>query len=90
MAEAQISHKFHSHVHLKWNNALKPVLTVDSGSEITFDLADGGCNQFTADSAKDDVLNFDMALGDPAMGPVFVNGAEVRIPIASLSHVSQP
>lgn len=76
MAEAQVSHKFHSHVHLKWDNTLKPILTVDSGGEVTFDLADGGYNQFKADSTVEDFPKFDFSLSDPAMGPVFVNDAE--------------
>jgi len=76
MAEAQLSHKFHSHVHLKWNKDLKPVMTVDSGAEVTFDLLDGGYNQFTEKSTTIDVPAFDLALGDPAIGPVYINGAE--------------
>ena len=77
-----MAHSFHvskshpSHIHLKWNNALKPVLTVDSGTEVSFDLLDGGHNQFTATSTTADVPNFNLALGDPALGPVYVNGAE--------------
>jgi len=76
MTHFHISKSHHSHIHLKWNNALKPVLTVDSGTEVSFDLLDGGHNQFTETSTKDDVPNFNLALGDPALGPVFVNGAE--------------
>lgn len=90
--EAQISQKFHSHVHLKWNNALKPVLTVDSGAEVTFDLADGGYNQFTGSSTTEDVLKFDFSRGDPAMGPVFINGAEpgdvLKVELLSLQPAS--
>jgi acetamidase/formamidase len=74
-----MAHSFHvsrSQVHLNWDNALKPELTVDSGTEITFDLLDGGYNQFTPTSTDADVPNFDIALGDPAFGPVYVNGAE--------------
>ncbi|RDW91837.1 acetamidase [Coleophoma crateriformis] len=70
---------FHVHdhnVHLKWDNAIPPVLTVDSGSEVSFDLLDGGHNQFTPASTSADVPNFNLALGDPAMGPVYINGAE--------------
>ncbi|KAF8853376.1 Acetamidase/Formamidase [Acephala macrosclerotiorum] len=76
------AHSFHvskdnkSSVHLKWDNSLPPTLTVDSGSEILFDLLDGGYNQFTSTSTAADVPNFQLALGDPAIGPVFVNGAE--------------
>ncbi|TVY51167.1 Formamidase [Lachnellula cervina] len=74
-----MSHSFHvsrSEVHLKWDNALKPVHTVDSGAELTFDLMDGGHNQFTPTSTAADVARFDTALADPAFGPVYVNGAE--------------
>ncbi|KIN08689.1 hypothetical protein OIDMADRAFT_153262 [Oidiodendron maius Zn] len=75
MAAAQLSHKFHKHIHLKWDNSLPPVHTVKSGEEITFDLLDGGHNQFTATSTAADVPKFDLALGDPAIGPVYVEGA---------------
>ncbi|KUJ17226.1 Acetamidase/Formamidase [Mollisia scopiformis] len=73
------THSFHvskSSVHLKWDNSLPPALTVDSGTEISFDLLDGGYNQFTSTSTASDVPNFNLALGDPAIGPVYVNGAE--------------
>ena len=77
-----MAHTFHvskshsSHIHLKWDNSLKPVLTVDSGTEVSFDLLDGGHNQFTEKSTSADVPNFNLALGDPALGPVYINGAE--------------
>jgi len=77
-----MAHSFHvschkaENIHLKWNNALPPVQTIDSGSEITFDLLDGGHNQFTASSTTADVPTFDFTLGDPAIGPVYINGAE--------------
>lgn len=74
-----MSHTFHvsrDHVHLKWDNSLPPVQTVDSGTEMTFDLMDGGHNQLTASSTVTDIANFDLSLADPAFGPVYVNGAE--------------
>jgi acetamidase/formamidase len=61
---------------MKWNNALKPILTIDSGTEVSFDLLDGGHNQFTEKSTTEDVPNFNLELGDPAHGPVYINGAE--------------
>jgi acetamidase/formamidase len=64
-----------SHIHLKWNKALKPIYTVDSGSVLTFDLLDGGHNQFTATSTAADVPNFDLSLGDPIHGPIAIKGA---------------
>lgn len=76
MAQANVSHKFHSHVHLKWDNSLPPIRTVQSGAEVTFDLLDGGHNQLTATSTASDILTFNFDLADPAIGPVFVEGAE--------------
>jgi acetamidase/formamidase len=74
-----MSHAFHipkSHIHLKWDNSLKPVLTVSSPSTISFDLLDGGHNQVTATSTVADVSNFNLEIANPASGPVYVNGAE--------------
>lgn len=74
-----MAHSFHvsSHkAHLKWNNAIPPVLTVPSGSEITFDLKDGGNNQVRPDNEATALDTFDFTLADPAFGPVHVEGAE--------------
>jgi acetamidase/formamidase len=91
----KMSHTFHvaakSHSFF-WDNSLTPVLTVDSGSEVSFDLLDGGNNQFTASSTSSDVANFDFAQGDPAIGPVYINGAEpgdvLKIEFLSLKTAS--
>lgn len=60
---------------MKWDRSLTPALTVDSGSEISFDLLDGGSNQITATSDITAVQNFDVSRGDPAFGPVYINSA---------------
>jgi acetamidase/formamidase len=65
-----------SQLHLKWNNAQKPILTVDSGTTITYDLLDGGHNQLTPESVLADISKFDFSLADPLFGPVSINGAE--------------
>ncbi|ATZ51328.1 hypothetical protein BCIN_06g07380 [Botrytis cinerea B05.10] len=73
-----MAHKFHintTHIHLKWDRSLTPALTVDSGSEISFDLLDGGSNQITDTSDITAVQNFNVSKGDPAFGPVYVNSA---------------
>jgi acetamidase/formamidase len=74
------------------NHTLAPVLTVDSGSEVSFDLLDGGNNQFTASSTSSDVASFNFAQGDPAIGPVYTNGAEpddvLKIEFLSLKTAS--
>jgi acetamidase/formamidase len=73
-----MTHSFHvskSSSHLKWDNSLKPVLKVDSGSTLTFDLVDGGNNQLTASSTVSSLADFNFSIADPAIGPVFINGA---------------
>lgn len=69
-------HVDRTHGHLKWNNALKPIHTVDSGTTITYDLLDGGNNQLTDKSTVADIAKFNFDFTDPAFGPVYVNGAE--------------
>jgi acetamidase/formamidase len=76
MSKAQTFHVSRENAYLKWDNTTPPVFTVDSGTEITFDLLDGGYNQFSATSTTADVPSFDLAKGDPIIGPVFVNGAQ--------------
>lgn len=69
-------HVTKTHAHLKWDNSLKPILTVPSGSEISFDLLDGGHNQFTATSTDADILTFNFSTADPCIGPVYITDAE--------------
>ncbi|KAK3390264.1 hypothetical protein B0H63DRAFT_109996 [Podospora didyma] len=74
-----MAHSFHvksSQLHLKWSRALTPVLTVSSGAEVSFDLRDGGNNQIRPDNAATAMADFNFADTDPALGPVFVEGAE--------------
>lgn len=74
-----MAHSFHvstSKAHLKWNNAIPPVLTIPSGTEVTFDLKDGLNNQIRRDNADTALSTFDFSLADPAFGPVHITGAE--------------
>lgn len=52
------------------------MLTVKSGSEVTFDLRDGYNNLITPSSKPDDLPGLDTTQADPAFGPVAVEGAE--------------
>lgn len=50
-----MTHSFHvnkTSSHLKWDNSLKPVLAVSSGSTISFDLLDGGGNQVSTSALQ--------------------------------------
>lgn len=74
-----MAHSFHispAKGHFKWNNALSPALTVPSGSEITFDLKDGGNNQIRPDNESTALKTFEFAQADPAFGPVYIQEAE--------------
>jgi acetamidase/formamidase len=74
-----MAHTFHiskSDRHLKWDNSLPPVATVPSGSTLTFDLLDGGHNQFSATSTTAELHTFNFSLADPAHGPIYVDTAE--------------
>jgi acetamidase/formamidase len=72
----QSFHVNQSQCHIRWDNSLTPVLTVESGSEISLDMKDGSNNQIHANSTIQDVIDFDTNIADPAFGPVYVNGAE--------------
>lgn len=74
-----MAHSFHispHQRHLKWSQSLTPALTVPSGSEITFDLLDGGHNQIRPDNEATALRDFDFQMTDPAFGPVYVQSAE--------------
>lgn len=87
-----MAHSFHipaSKAHLKWNNALAPVLTVPAGADISFDLQDGGHNQIRPDNEATALQDFDFALADPAFGPVYVQDAQpgdlLKVEVLSLT-----
>lgn len=88
-----MAHFFHipvSKAHLKWNKALPPALTVSSGSEVTFDLKDGGNSQVRPDNESTCLKTFDLSLADPAFGPVYVEGAEPGDVLRLKSSLSLP
>ncbi|KAF4619004.1 hypothetical protein G7Y89_g14842 [Cudoniella acicularis] len=78
--------------HLKWDNSLPPIQTITSGSEITFDLLDGGNNQFDATATTASLGTFDFSIADPAHGPIHISGASpgdvLKIEILSLETAS--
>lgn len=73
---ASASNIGHHNIHLKWSRALQPVLTVESGAEVTFSLRDGLNNQITPENIKDGIPEVDFQQADPAFGPVAIEGAE--------------
>jgi len=63
-------------VHLAWDPAIPPVLSVSSGSEIEFDVLDASGGQIRADSTLRDLEALDFSRVDQVAGPVFVEGAQ--------------
>ena len=62
--------------HLAWDASIPPVLTVPSGSVVSFDVLDASCGQVTRTSTTADLANLDLSRVDQVAGPVFVEGAE--------------
>ncbi|MBI4279363.1 MAG: acetamidase/formamidase family protein [Armatimonadetes bacterium] len=62
-------------VHYRWNNTLEPVLEVDPGDTVVYDLRDVADNQITPRSTSADLLRLDRERIYPLGGPVLVRGA---------------
>jgi acetamidase/formamidase len=63
-------------IHYRWNAALPPVLTIDSGAEVIVETRSGEDDQFRPDSGPADVARLDMRRLHALSGPIFVRGAE--------------
>ena len=62
--------------HLKWDPAIAPIETVDSGTVVEFDLLDASGGQLTAASTVADLARLDFDRVDQVNGPIAVDGAE--------------
>jgi formamidase len=62
--------------HNRWHPAIPPVLEVEPGASVLFQLRDGLDVQIRPDSTTDDVLALDINRGHPMTGPVYIRGAE--------------
>jgi acetamidase/formamidase len=73
MADRRIE-SIHSHGH--WDRSIEPVLRVDTGTEVTFDLLDASGGQITQGSGADAVGLLDLERVNPCTGPVAVEGLQ--------------
>ncbi|MGH2825941.1 MAG: acetamidase/formamidase family protein [Actinomycetota bacterium] len=72
----QIVQTIHSsQSHADWDNALAPVLRVEPGMSVEFEVADASGGQIDRDSDADDLNRLDFSRVNPVTGPVFVEGA---------------
>jgi formamidase len=62
--------------HNRWHPAIPPVLDVEPGESVVFQLRDGLDVQIRPDSTADDVTTMDLNRGHPMTGPVRIQGAE--------------
>jgi acetamidase/formamidase len=70
-------HSIHAqHTHTVWDNAIEPVLEVDSGDAVEFEVTDASGGQLSRESGVEDVAALDFARVNPVTGPVFVKGAK--------------
>ncbi|MBX6351367.1 MAG: acetamidase/formamidase family protein [Clostridia bacterium] len=64
-----------SHHHFGWDNAIAPVLEVEPGDEVEFEVLDASGGQLRKDSTSEDVARLDFDRVNPVTGPVYVKGA---------------
>ena len=70
------AHTVHAaHRHHDWDRAHAPVLEVDPGATVAFEVQDASGGQLSATSTAADVAAIDFARINPVTGPVFVRGA---------------
>ena len=69
--------------HSKWSSAIKPVLTVPSGSVIQAETNEASDGQLDKDATLDDLINLDFGPIHPLTGPVYVEAV-------SYTHLTLP
>lgn len=70
-------HTLHDHQsHLGWNNTFEPVLRIEPGETVEFQVIDASGGQITAGSSVADIGRLDFGKVNPVVGPVYVDGAE--------------
>jgi formamidase len=62
--------------HNRWHPAIPPVLEVEPGATVLFQLRDGLDVQIRSDATTDHVTAMDINRGHPMTGPVYIRGAE--------------
>jgi acetamidase/formamidase len=60
-----------------WDNAIEPVLEVESGEAVQLHVRDASDEQIHPDSGVDDVARLDFTHVNPVSGPVYIKGARL-------------
>lgn len=70
------NHTIHSaHTHFGWNNRFPPILEVEPGESVEFEVVDASGGQLNPRSTVEAVGRLDFTKVNPVTGPVFVEGA---------------
>ena len=62
-------------VHYRWDNSIRPVLEIEPGDEVIYDLREVSDGQINPASTARDLPRLDMARVYPLAGPIAVKGA---------------
>ena len=62
-------------VHTVWDNSIAPLIEVEPGTTVEFEVTDASGGQIDRDSGLDAVAAIDFTRVNPVTGPVFVKGA---------------
>ena len=81
MAGLAHGHSFHAvsaegQTRTAWDNAILPVLEVESGAVVELETVDSSGGQLGPGSTAADVTRLDLGRANPVTGPVYVKGAE--------------
>ncbi|MBT9258823.1 MAG: acetamidase/formamidase family protein [Clostridiales bacterium] len=69
-------HTIHrDHHHFGWDRSLPPVLEVEPGATVEFEVVDASGGQLNPSSTAEDVARIDFARVNPVTGPVYIKGA---------------
>lgn len=69
-------HDMKSHMHYGWDNRLKPILEVDPGQAVNYDIIECSGGQLTKNSSADALKELDFDKINPVAGPIYVKGAQ--------------
>jgi len=69
-------HDMKAHLHYGWNRDFPPILEVESGHSVGFEILECSGGQIAKTSTASDLTKLDFATLNPVSGPVYVKGAE--------------
>ncbi|SDQ91562.1 acetamidase/formamidase family protein [Natronobacterium texcoconense] len=77
-------------VHNRWNNALEPIRTIESGDVVEFECRDATNGQIEPDSTVADLADLDVEQVHTLTGPLAVEGAQpgdvLQVDVLELEH----